>query len=72
MKTTTVISVVAIVYGCLAFHGFLKRQKTLHAWFNSESHMSKDYYLRLMWFSLIPLLVGLLLSLYKLIVISTL
>ena len=63
-----VISFIAVVYGCLAFRGFLKKRRTLDARCNSESHMDKGYYLRLMWFSLIPLLFMLPLSLYILIV----
>jgi hypothetical protein len=62
-----VISFIAVVYGCLAFRGFLKMRKTLDARFNSESHMDKGYYLRLMGFSLIPLFFMLPLSLYILI-----
>jgi pheromone a factor receptor len=66
-----IISFIAVVYGCLAFRGFLKKRKTLDARVTSESHMDKGYYLRLMWFSLIPLLVMLPLSLYILIVNAT-
>jgi pheromone a factor receptor len=66
-----IISFIAVVYGCLAFRAFFKRRKTLNASFTSESHMDKGYYLRLMWFSLIPLLLMFPLSIYVLIFNST-
>jgi hypothetical protein len=66
-----IISFIAVVYGCLAFRGFLKKRKTLDARVTSESHMDKGYYLRLMWFSLIPLLLMLPLSTYLLVLNGT-
>ena len=50
------LSFVAAVYACLSFSAFLslRRRNTINELFSSGYSISKDYYLRLMCFSLIP------------------
>ena len=52
------LSFVAAIYACLSFRTFLllRRRNTINELFSSGYSISKDYYLRLMGFSLIPLL----------------
>ena len=53
------LSFVAAVYACLSFRIFLslRRRNITNRFFSSGYSISKDYYLRLMGFSLVPLLV---------------
>ena len=54
------LSFVAAIYACLSFRIFLslRRRNTTNQLFSSGYSISKDYYLRLMGFSLVPLLVS--------------
>ena len=54
------LSFVAAIYACLSFRIFfsLRRRNTTNRLFRSGYSISKDYYLRLMGFSLVPLLVS--------------
>ena len=54
----SILSFVAAIYSCLSFRTFLslRRRNTIDELFSRGYSISKDYYLRLMCFSLIPLL----------------
>ena len=60
------LSFVAAIYACLSFRTFLslRRRNTTNQLFSSGYSISKDYYLRLMCFSLIPLLLTFPLTLF--------
>ena len=63
-----IIALLATIYAFLSFRAFLRRRKTIDELFTSGSSLSKDNYLRLICFSLIPLLVTFPLTLFFLIV----
>ena len=58
-----IISLIAVIYGCLSFRIFLKRRKTADALFTG-AHMYKEHHLRLLWFSIVPLSLMFPLSVY--------